>query len=85
MKHSGALISSKFIPPKDGPKYLTELINSSAFSVSISRSIESMSENLLNKTDLPYITGFEACAPKLPRPSIAVPFDTTATILPLLV
>ena len=43
-------MSSKFIPPKDGPKYLTEFINSSVSSVSISRSIESISENLLNKT-----------------------------------
>ena len=60
MKHSGALISSKFIPPNDGPKCFMEFINSSASSVSTSRSIESMSENLLNKTDFPSITGFEA-------------------------
>ena len=85
IKHSGALISSRFIPPKVGPRYLTEFINSSASSVSISKSIESISENLLNKTDLPSITGFDACAPKFPSPKIAVPFDITATILPLLV
>ena len=60
IKHSGALMSSRFIPPKDGPKYFTELINFSASSVSISKSIESISENLLNKTDFPSITGFDA-------------------------
>ena len=78
-------MSSRFIPPKEGPKYFTELINFSASSVSISKSIESISENLLNKTDFPSITGFDAWAPKFPRPNIAVPFDITATILPLLV
>ena len=85
IKHSGAFISSRLIPPKEGPKYLTELINSSVSSVSISRSMESISENLLNKTALPSITGFEADAPKLPSPSIAVPFVITATRLPLIV
>ena len=53
-------MSSRFIPPKDGPKYFTELINFSASSVSISKSIYSISENLLNKTDFPSITGFDA-------------------------
>ena len=78
-------MSSRLIPPKEGPKYLTELINSSVSSVSISRSMESISENLLNKTALPSITGFEADAPKFPSPSIAVPFVITATRLPLIV
>ena len=53
--------------------------------MSISRSMESISENLLNKTALPSITGFEADAPKFPSPSIAVPFVITATRLPLIV
>ena len=53
--------------------------------LSISISIESMSANLLNKTDLPSITGFEASAPKLPSPKIADPLLITATKLPLLV
>jgi hypothetical protein len=34
---------------------------------------------LLEEDALPSITGFEASAPMLPRPSTAVPFDTTAT------
>ena len=35
-----------------------------------------MSANLLNKTALPSITGFEAIAPRFPNPKIADPlFD----------
>ena len=52
---------------------------------SISRSIESISANLLNKIALPYITGFDAKAPKLPIPRIADPLLITATRFPLLV
>ena len=44
-----------------------------------------MSANLLNKTDLPSITGFDASAPRFPNPKIAVPLLITATKLPLLV
>ena len=36
-----------------------------------------------NSTPLPSITGFAASGPMLPRPSTAVPLDTTATRLPL--
>ena len=85
IKHSGAAISSKFIPPKEGAKFLIELIISSDFFESISRSIESISANLLNSTAFPSITGFEAKAPKLPIPRIADPLLMTATKLPLLV
>jgi hypothetical protein len=84
-KQSGAAISSKFIPPKLFPKIDIQLIISSAFAESISRSIESMSANRLNKIALPSITGFEARAPKLPNPSIAEPLLITATKFPLVV
>ena len=40
---------------------------------------------LLNKTDLPSITGFEAKAPKFPIPKIAEPLLITATRFPLVV
>ena len=60
IKHSGAFMSSRFIPPNVGPKYFTEFINSSASSVSISKSIESISANLLKSTALPSITGLDA-------------------------
>ena len=39
--------------------------------------------NCLNSTALPSITGRAASGPMSPRPSTAVPLDTTATILPL--
>ena len=39
--------------------------------------------NCLNSTALPSITGKAASGPMLPRPSTAVPLETTATMLPL--
>ena len=62
-----------------------QLIISSGFEESISRSIESISAKRLNKIALPSITGFEAKAPKLPNPSIAEPLLITATKFPLVV
>ena len=44
-----------------------------------------MSANLLNKTALPSMTGFEASAPKFPNPKTAVPLEIIATIFPLAV
>ena len=85
IKQSGAAMSSRFIPPKLGAKFFILLIISSGSSESISRSIESMSANLLNKTAFPSITGFDANAPKLPIPKIADPLLITATRFPLLV
>ena len=79
IKHSGALISSRLMPPQLGPRYLTALINSSTFSVSTSISTESISAKRLNKTDFPSITGLPARAPKFPSPRTAVPFEITAT------
>ena len=85
IKQSGAAMSSKLIPPKEGAKFLIELMISSESLESISRSIESMSANLLNKTAFPSITGLEAKAPKFPIPKIAEPLLITATRFPLLV
>ena len=78
-------MSSRLIPPKDGPKNLTQLTKSSGFLASTQMSIDSTPANLLNRTALPSMTGFEASAPRFPRPRTAVPFETTATVLPLLV
>ena len=83
IKQSGALISSKFIPPKLGPNNDTASTNLSISSVSTSKSIPSTSANFLNKTAFPSITGFDALAPILPKPNTAVPFEITATTLPL--
>ena len=52
---------------------------------SISKSIESISANLLNNIAFPSITGLEARAPRFPIPKIAVPLLITATKLPLVV
>ena len=85
IKQSGAAISSKLIPPNVLPIFFIVLIISLTSELSISISIESMSANLLNKTDFPSITGFDASAPRFPSPRIADPLLITATKLPLLV
>ena len=65
--------------------FLIELMISFVSLESISRSIESISANLLKRTAFPSITGLEAKAPKLPMPKIAEPLLITATRFPLLV
>ena len=84
-KHSGALISSKLIPPKVGAIFFTVFTNSSILVVSISISNTSISAKILNSKPFPSITGFEAKAPILPKPKTAVPLEITATKLPLAV
>ena len=84
-KHSGAPISSKLIPPNEHAIFLIVLIISLVSFESTSISIESISANLLNNTDLPSITGLDARAPRSPNPKIAEPLLITATKLPLLV
>ena len=85
MKHSGALMSSRLMPPQLLPSSLTQSMNSSGSSVETSRSIESTSAKRLNSTALPSITGLAASAPRLPSPRMAVPLVMTATKLPLVV
>ena len=82
-KHSGALISSRLIPPNVSAILATVLIKSSVVRCFTSISIESRPAKRLNSSAFPSITGFEANGPKLPRPNIAVPFVITATMLPL--
>ena len=82
-KHSGALMSSRFIPPNVGAMRFTVSTNSSTSSVSISMSKAFMPAICLNSIHLPSITGLAAFAPMLPRPSTAVPLEMTATRLPL--
>ena len=84
-KDSGALISSRLIPPKVGAIFFTVSINSSTFLVPISISNTSISENILNKSPFPSITGFEASGPMSPSPKTAVPLVITATKLPFAV
>src|SRR3989344_1265755 len=83
MKHSGALISSRLIPPKVGSRdaiIFASFIGS--FSL-ISRSNALTSAKRLNKTLLPSMTGLPAKAPIFPKPKTAVPLDITPTKLPL--
>jgi hypothetical protein len=82
MKQSGALMSSRLIAPKDGSSAQTISASFSGSGSSTSRSKQSISANFLKSTALPSITGFDASAPILPRPSTAEPLDTTATRLP---
>ena len=81
LKHSGALISSKLIPPKVGSREATASMNLSGSFWSISISKTSIPANFLNRTPLPSITGFDANGPILPRPSTAVPLVMTPTKL----
>ena len=81
-KHSGALMSSRLMPPKVGSSAATMSTKRSMSVSSTSRSNTSMPANFLNRTALPSITGLEARGPILPSPSTAVPLVITATRLP---
>ena len=78
-------MSSRLIPPKPGDRALTvRTISSTSF---VARQIGNASTppNSLNSIALPSITGMAASGPMSPRPSTAVPSDTTATVLRLIV
>ncbi|MNI23451.1 hypothetical protein D3C73_770390 [compost metagenome] len=82
MKHSGALMSSRLMPPKVGSSEAMMSTSLSGSFSSTSMSNTSMPANFWNSTPLPSITGLPASAPMLPRPSTAVPLEITATRLP---
>ncbi|MDT4821802.1 hypothetical protein FQZ97_549890 [compost metagenome] len=82
-KHSGALMSSRLMPPKVMEMRLTVSMKACGLSASTSMSNTSIPAKRLNSTPLPSITGLEASGPRLPRPRIAVPSEITATRLPL--
>ena len=84
-KASGALMSSRLIPPNVGEIFFTVLIKSSTSVVLTSMSILSISAKILNNIPFPSITGFDASGPRFPRPKMAVPLDITATKFPLAV
>ena len=81
-KHSGALMSSRLMPPKVGSRAATTSTRRSTSVSATSMSKTSTPANFLNRTALPSMTGLEASGPIAPRPSTAVPLDTTATRLP---
>ncbi|MCY1231763.1 hypothetical protein D3C86_1214590 [compost metagenome] len=82
---SGALMSSRLIPPKVGAIFFTVSINFSTSFVSTSMSKTSISAKILNSNAFPSITGLEASGPISPNPKTAVPFEITATRFPLAV
>ena len=84
-KHSGALMSSRLIPPKVGAMALTASMNFSGSFSFTSMSNTSIPAYILNRSPLPSITGFPLMAPISPNPNTAVPFEITATRFPLAV
>src|ERR671914_637854 len=84
-KQRGEEMSSRLMPPKVGEMRSTvSTISSTSF---VLRQIghASTPANSLKSIDLPSITGMAASGPMSPRPSTAVPSETTATVLALIV
>ena len=84
-KHRGAEMSSRLIPPKPGAMFLTAWIISSVSFVSRQIGKASTFANCLKRAALPSMTGIAALGPMSPSPSTAVPSETTATVLRLMV
>ena len=82
-KHSGLLMSSRLMPPKVGAMALQAAMTPAASWASMQMGKASTPPNSLNSTALPSMTGRPASGPISPRPSTAVPLETTATMLPL--
>ena len=74
-------MSSRLMPPKEGASRTT--VSTSASTSVQSRQIGTASTfaNCLNSRALPSMTGMAADGPMSPRPSTAVPSETTATTL----
>ena len=73
------------MPPNDGAISSTALTISSASWVSRQIGKASTPANSLKSMHLPSITGIAASGPMLPRPSTALPSETTATVFFLIV
>ena len=84
-KQRGAAMSSRLMPPNVGATALTKATISSTSLVSRHSGKASTPANSLNSIALPSITGIAAAGPMSPSPSTAVPSETTATVLPLMV
>ena len=84
-KQRGAEMSSRLIPANTGAIALTWETMSSTEWASRQMGNASMPANRLNRAALPSITGIAASGPRSPRPRIAEPSETTATVLRLMV
>ena len=80
-KHSGAAMSSSWIAPKVGAIALTVATSSAVFVVSMRIGTALIPTSCSKRTDFPSITGIPATGPILPRPRMAVPLVTIATVL----
>ncbi len=69
----------RLMPPNEGAMASTVATISSTSVVESTIGTESSSANSRNRQALPSITGSAAAGPMSPRPSTAVPSDTTAT------
>ena len=79
-KHSGALMSSRLMPPKVGARRCTKSTTSSAVRALMQIGKPSTPPNSLNSSALPSITGIAASGPMSPSPRTAVPLLTMATV-----
>ena len=84
-KQRGAAMSSRLMPPKPGATAFTNATISSTSVIATHSGNASTPAKALNSMALPSITGIAASGPMSPRPSTAVPSETTATVLPLTV
>ena len=84
-KQRGAEMSSRLIPPKAGAILTTERMISSVSCVSRQIGTALTPPNSLKRTHFPSMTGMAANAPIFPRPSTALPSETTATVLAFIV
>ena len=78
-------MSSRLTPPKPGAMRITVSTISSGSLVSRQIGKASTPANSLKSIALPSMTGIAASGPMSPRPSTAVPSETTATVLRLIV
>ena len=78
-------MSSRLIPPNVGAISFTASMIFMGSWVSRQIGKASTSANSLNSIALPSITGIAASGPMLPSPSTALPSETTATVLRLIV
>ena len=79
-KHSGALMSSKLIPPNVGAMRCTKSTTSSAVRALMQIGKPFTPPNSLNNRALPSMTGIAPSGPMSPSPSTAVPLLTMATV-----
>ena len=84
-KQRGAEMSSRLMPPKVGATALTVATISSGSFVLRHSGKASTPPNSLKSIALPSMTGIAARGPMSPSPSTALPSETTATVLRLIV